>query len=193
MLLLQKLLSITQKRLQKLLSITQKRLQKLLRMTISHSHSSQLQKLLQQSTSISGLKRNGLKLLNIQVRKYLVVNVMIVDSGVKMVLQCGLIRMKLVIMVIVIMLVLLNQLQRLLLIIKEFVVVELKKSLTNTQYLLVNNNQKVFLCSHTGYSFFHVTLIHNSNSYMYTSIPVYIYLALMLLFFLIQLLCLDIF
>lgn len=40
---------------------------------------------------------------------------------------------------------------------------------------------------------FFVTLIHNSNSYLYTSIPVYIYLALMLLFFLIQLLCLDIF
>lgn len=158
--------------LQKLLSITQKRLQKLLRMTISHSHSSQLQKLLQQSTSISGLKRNGLKLLNIQVRKYLVVNVMIVDSGVKMVLQCGLIRMKLVIMVIVIMLVLLNQLQRLLLIIKEFVVVELKKSLTNTQYLLVNNNQKVFLCSHTGYSFF---MLHSYTILTLICILVYLY------------------
>lgn len=157
--------------LQKLLSITQKRLQKLLRMTISHSHSSQLQKLLQQSTSISGLKRNGLKLLNIQVRKYLVVNVMIVDSGVKMVLQCGLIRMKLVIMVIVIMLVLLNQLQRLLLIIKEFVVVELKKSLTNTQYLLVNNNQKVF------YALIQVTHFFMLHSYtILTLICILVYL-----------------
>ena len=64
-------------------------------MTISHSHSSQLQKLLQkllqkelqrllqQSTSISGLKRNGPKQLNTLVRKFMVVNVMIADFGVQ--------------------------------------------------------------------------------------------------------------
>jgi hypothetical protein len=84
------MLLLQRKRPLRLLSIIQKRLQKLLRMTISHSHSSQLQKLLQrlqlkllpQSTSISGLLRNGPKLSNTLVRKFLV-NYVNVVSGVK--------------------------------------------------------------------------------------------------------------
>lgn len=140
------------KRPLRLLSITQKRQQKLLRMrrSLHHSHSSQLQKLLQQSISISGLLRNGLKQLNTLVRKLRAYYVTAV-FGVKIMLQCVLIWMKLVALVIRLIHITQIQLQRQLHIIEEFVAVEQRKTLTNTQYLLVDNNQKVFLCSHTGY------------------------------------------
>ena len=71
--------------------------------------------------------------------------------GVKIMLQCVLIWMKLVALVIRLIHITQIQLQRQLHIIEEFVAVEQRKTLTNTQYLLVDNNQKVFLCSHTGY------------------------------------------
>ena len=140
------------KRPLRLLSITQKRQQKLLRMrrSLHHSHSSQQQKLLQQSISISGLLRNGLKQLNTLVRKLRAYYVTAV-FGVKIMLQCVLIWMKLVALVIRLIHITQIQLQRQLHIIEEFVAVEQRKTLTNTQYLLVDNNQKVFLCSHTGY------------------------------------------
>ena len=140
------------KRPLRLLSITHNRHQTLLRMrrSLHHSHSSQLQKLLQQSISISGLLRNGLKQLNTLVRKLRAYYVTAV-FGVKIMLQCVLIWMKLVALVIRLIHITQIQLQRQLHIIEEFVAVEQRKTLTNTQYLLVDNNQKVFLCSHTGY------------------------------------------
>lgn len=157
--------------LQKLLSIIQKRPQKLLRMrrSLHHSHSSQLQKLLQklqlkllpQSTSISGLLRNGLKQLNTLVRKLRAYYVTAV-FGVKIMLQCVLIWMKLVALVIRLIHITQIQPQRQLHITEEFVAVEQRKTLINTQTFWLATIRRYF------YALIQVTYIHNSNSYYIT-------------------------
>lgn len=75
----------------------------------------------------------------------------LLSGGDDYITKCVLIWMKLVALVIRLIHITQIQLQRQLHIIEEFVAVEQRKTLTNTQYLLVDNNQKVFLCSHTGY------------------------------------------